>query len=425
MKSLTYAVLCLAALIGSALAHFHLPKGDLELKTYPKVSATEFSVIRQEALSLAAEDATRGAGRFEARYFELTCRGEPALLVDNLEHTPIWSIHGEWDRSIGGGVPVEHSRQMGRLLSEKGFEHRLTMVPKTGHGCRTPELFEQVILWLLAQKKERAPQHVALATYGLRHNRSYWVRIEQMIRYDRRSLVDARIEDDARVVGRTENVMALSLGPAGDGVDQTVIIDGQRLGRLGLERWRTFQRGSNGSWEIDADPAADYKRHGVSGPIGDLFYEPTVLVPGTTGTEEETFFNNWVASHAAGYFASRNGGVHRGGILGQNSVELSVVRDVELSEQMLAQCNLLLYGTASSNSILARFEGKIPVSFRDGTIHLADKTYSADGAAVFAVFAHVFLQIASNELHNKGASKESTKLLYKEKPGRGANYGKY
>lgn len=311
-----------------------------------------------------------------------------ALLVDNLEHTPIWSIHGEWDRSIGGGVPVEHSRQMGRLLSEKGFEHRLTMVPKTGHGCRTPELFEQVILWLLAQKKERAPQHVALATYGLRHNRSYWVRIEQMIRYDRRSLVDARIEDDARVVGRTENVMALSLGPAGDGVDQTVIIDGQRLGRLGLDRWRTFQRGSNGSWEIDAELAADYKRHGVSGPIGDLFYEPTVLVPGTTGTEEETFFNNWVASHAAGYFASRNGGVHRGGILGQNSVELPVVRDVELSEQMLAECNLLLYGTASSNSILARFEGKIPVSFRDGTIHLADKTYSAAGAAVFAVFAH-------------------------------------
>lgn len=83
MKSLTYAVLCLAALIGSALARFHLPKGDLELKTYPKVSATEFSVIRQEALSLAAEDATLGAGRFEARYFELTCRGEPALLVDN------------------------------------------------------------------------------------------------------------------------------------------------------------------------------------------------------------------------------------------------------------------------------------------------------------------------------------------------------
>lgn len=83
MKSLTYAVLCLAALIGSALAHFHLPKGTLELKAYPNVSAAEFAVMREEALSLAAEDAALRAGRFEARYFELTCRGESALLVDN------------------------------------------------------------------------------------------------------------------------------------------------------------------------------------------------------------------------------------------------------------------------------------------------------------------------------------------------------
>jgi hypothetical protein len=83
MKSLTYALLCLAALIGSALAHFHLPQGHLELKTYPKVSGAAFAVMRENALDLVAEDAELGAGRFAARYFELTCRGEPALLVDN------------------------------------------------------------------------------------------------------------------------------------------------------------------------------------------------------------------------------------------------------------------------------------------------------------------------------------------------------
>ncbi len=83
MKSLKHAVLSLAALIGSALAHFHLPKGDLELKVYPKVSDAEFAVMHEGALSLVAEDAAFGVGRFAARYFELTCRGEPVLLVDN------------------------------------------------------------------------------------------------------------------------------------------------------------------------------------------------------------------------------------------------------------------------------------------------------------------------------------------------------
>ncbi|MBA0296091.1 hypothetical protein D7Y52_15595 [Stenotrophomonas maltophilia] len=83
MKSLTYSIVFVAALIGAVLTHFHLPKGALELKACPKVSAAEFAVMREEALSLAAEDAALGAGRFEARYFELTCRGKPALLVDN------------------------------------------------------------------------------------------------------------------------------------------------------------------------------------------------------------------------------------------------------------------------------------------------------------------------------------------------------
>lgn len=83
MKSLTHAVLCLAALIGSTLVHFHLPKGDLELKAYVKVSAAEFAAMREQSLSLVVEDAALGAGSFESSYFELTCRGEPALLVDN------------------------------------------------------------------------------------------------------------------------------------------------------------------------------------------------------------------------------------------------------------------------------------------------------------------------------------------------------
>ena len=152
--------------------------------------------------------------------------------------------------------------------------------------------------------------------------------------------------------------------------------------------WTTFRRGPDDAWGPDARSTPGRKRHGVSGPIGDLFHEPTVLVPGTAGTEAETFFNDWVARNARQFFAGRNGGVHRGGIMGQNSVELPVASDGELSEEMLADCNLLLYGTGASNAILKRFEGKIPIAFEGKTIRLADKTYTADRAAALAVFGH-------------------------------------
>lgn len=83
MKSLRYSLVLVVVLIGAALANLHLPKAELELETYQKLSAAEFAAMRREALHLATEDAAVDAGRFEAQYFELTCRGEPALLVDN------------------------------------------------------------------------------------------------------------------------------------------------------------------------------------------------------------------------------------------------------------------------------------------------------------------------------------------------------
>lgn len=83
MKSMRYSLVLVVVLIGAAIAKLHLPKEELELESYQKVSAAEFAAMRREAPHLVTEDPTVGAGRFEAQYFEFTCRSEPALLVDN------------------------------------------------------------------------------------------------------------------------------------------------------------------------------------------------------------------------------------------------------------------------------------------------------------------------------------------------------
>ncbi len=90
--------------------------------------------------------------------------------IENFAHTPLWMVHGEWDRPVGGGVHVEHSRQMARLLEEHGIIYRYTEVPQTGHSCRSDSLFEEVVGWLLRQKKDRSPLRVTHATHELRHN---------------------------------------------------------------------------------------------------------------------------------------------------------------------------------------------------------------------------------------------------------------
>ncbi len=97
MTSLTYAVLYVAVLLGTALTHRYLPKGELELRTYPKVSATDFAVMREDALRLAAGSAEVDVGLSRNSYFEFNCRREPTLLVDNSSSQ--WLIIGLTSRA--------------------------------------------------------------------------------------------------------------------------------------------------------------------------------------------------------------------------------------------------------------------------------------------------------------------------------------
>lgn len=311
-----------------------------------------------------------------------------ALLIENFQTTPMWIVHGEWDRSVGGGVSVDQSRQMTRLLAEQKFSYKYTEVPETGHGCRVPEIWEEVILWLLDQKKARSPNHVSLVTYELRHNRAYWVAIEQLGNYSQRAKLDARRTDDRRIVVGTENVHTFSLGPLENGASIQVLVNEQPIVDVDLTRSVQFRREGDEGWQTAKLDLRKEKHHGCSGPISDLFHENVILVPGTAGSQAESFFLANIAGNARRFFRQRNGGVHRGGIMGENNVELPVVTDAQLSERNRTQNNLLLYGTTATNAILKRYEGQIPISFHENSVTVADKTFEGDQVAVFAIFPH-------------------------------------
>lgn len=309
-----------------------------------------------------------------------------AFLVENFEHTPLWIVHGEWDRSVGGGVPVEQSREMYRLTKAKGFDVRYTEVPKTGHSA-PQEVFEQVVNWLVQQKKERRPRHVSLVTYGLRHNRSYWLSVDQLARSGRRALIDANWTTGALAI-KTDNVLAFSAGPIAGAGSGTVRVDGQAFPALDLTRVQPFRRSAKGAWMEGAASLAGRKHHGASGPVSDIFFDNVILVPGTAGTDADTFFNAEMAGNLKNLFKSENGGLHRGGIRGSNTIDLPIVKDSDLTEEQIRGSNLLLFGTDKSNAVLRRYSSKLPLEFRTGSIRLGDRTYSGERVAVFAVFPH-------------------------------------
>src|SRR5262249_55665741 len=130
------------------------------------------------------------------------------------------------------------------------------------------------------------------------------------------------------------------------------------------------------------------KHHRSSGPISDIFFDRVILVAGTTGTEADSHFHWDQIRNFRTLFKEENGGLHRGGIRGLNSLDLPFARGTELTEAQIRENNLLLFGNLESNAILRRYSDKLPLSFTDKSIRLGDRTYSGEKIAVFAVFPH-------------------------------------
>ncbi len=310
------------------------------------------------------------------------------FLIENLRYTPVWMIHGEWDRAIGTGVCVEQSRQMARLFTERDYPFQYTELPRTGHDCRTPKLLDKVVPWLLDQKKVRYPKQVRHAAYTLRHNRSHWVAIEQIETYGAKALVDACLQDYGTVTIQTENVRALALSPIKGQGQAVVDIDGTAFENIGLGHKSLYRKNAEGQWETGQPNFSGGKHRGVSGPIGDLFFEGVLLVPGTNGSDFESAITKTMARDAVRHYASRNGGVNRGGILGDTDFELPVCPDRELAEEDRRGNNLILYGTPSSNRVLNQFKDLLPIAFDEGCLTLRGKEYPGDAVAAFALFPH-------------------------------------
>jgi hypothetical protein len=95
-----------------------------------------------------------------------------------------------------------------------------------------------------------------------------------------------------------------------------------------------------------------------------------------------------IAVNAAKFFRRRNGGVHRGGIPGDNEVDLRVCDDVDLAEDERRRHNLFLYGTHASNSVLQRYGKAIPIVFEEDCINICGKEFRGDSLGAIAIFPH-------------------------------------
>ncbi|MCC7536935.1 MAG: prolyl oligopeptidase family serine peptidase [Deltaproteobacteria bacterium] len=264
--------------------------------------------------------------------------------AENALHLPMLLVRGTRDR------PLAWTRSLVTRLRELGYRHE-HREPALGHNVWT-ETYRAggAFRWFARHRRPVAPERVRLRTGDDRHRRAWWVTIDERVASDAFAEVDARVDaTTGAITVRTEGTAAFTMERPPSLASRTepmrAIIDGAAV--TGPPPLRVRREGA--SWALVPTPSREpsaRKRPGVSGPIRDVFHDALVFVVGTRDPDHE-LVNRLVAHHWA----------HPVGW----DVHYPIVRDADVTEEMIRTRTLVLVGPPRSNALLARWASQLPI----------------------------------------------------------------
>jgi hypothetical protein len=298
----------------------------------------------------------------------------------NLFNCPTVAYSGEIDSQ------KQAADMMARALKAEGIELAHIIGKKAPHRYTPEAKFEinRRIDSIVRIGRDDLPFSVRFTTWTLRYNRSYWVQVDGLEQHWQRARVEADlVGGDGRTPSiRTMNVSALTLAispgsyPAGFRAElkeaPIVEIDGEKVEAprpLSDRSWTAHFRKVDDKWtSVDSeDDGSLRKRHGLQGPIDDAFMDSFLMVR-PTGPALNERVGKWADAemkHAVDHWRRQFRGQAR------------VKDDKDINDADIAGNNLVLWGDPSSNALLAKIAGKLPVKWEKDGIRLGDRTYEA------------------------------------------------
>jgi hypothetical protein len=288
--------------------------------------------------------------------------------ADNLRHLPTIAYSGELDRQ------KQASDVMEAACKERGFTIPHVIGPQTAHKIHPDSLteIEAFIAAQATQGRPATPAEIDFTTYTLRYPTHTWLTIEGLGEHWRKARVQAQARPPASIEITTTNVSSLRLdiprdsrlvdfeAPVRVRIDGTTITIPPTPG----SRWKAAFVAADGGWRCDEaltqpakpDSTPLRKRPGLQGPIDDAFMEPFVFVGPEATPEGASAVEAWAKEEYTR--ATREWRRHfRGDVVER--------RATDVTPQDIAERNLILFGTADSNPLIARVMPGLPLR-RDG-----------------------------------------------------------
>lgn len=141
--------------------------------------------------------------------------------------------------------------------------------------------------WIRAQKRDPYPRRVLFQTHWLRYAKAYWAHIDTVEDCAAPARIEAEVQDGGGLRVQIHNAgrfhLDLTKPLVGDVKEVPVAINGAAPLQVAAGKSAYFGK-IDGKWAVSSEryPPGLVKKHGLSGPVMDVFMrEPVLMVHGT------------------------------------------------------------------------------------------------------------------------------------------------
>ncbi|YCM46504.1 prolyl oligopeptidase family serine peptidase [Verrucomicrobiaceae bacterium 227] len=300
--------------------------------------------------------------------------------ASNLFNLPTVAYSGEIDQQ------KQAADMMAKALQERGLPLTHIIGPKTAHKIEEGAKVEVAkrLNEIVEKGRERFPKSVRLETYTLRYNRMFWVEFDGLKEHWKRAYLEAESSNEGIKVGKIENVTALTFSfpqgavPFEIGRTPALEIDGQTISgpvvKAG-EGWQVKLLLEDGKWTAGGAAKELSKRHLLQGPVDDAFMDSFLFVaPGKSGEGDFSHWENGERERAVTQWRQQFRG------------DVRLKKDDQVSDDDIADHNLILWGNPGSNAVLAKIADKLPIRWNEKEIKVGHETFDARTHALIMIY---------------------------------------
>ncbi|MGL6075304.1 MAG: prolyl oligopeptidase family serine peptidase [Fimbriiglobus sp.] len=269
----------------------------------------------------------------------------------NFVNIPTVAYSGELDKQ------KQAADVMARQMKTQGLDLTHVIGAKAGHNYTNDakRIINEKIDAIVARGKVSVPATIGFETYSLRYNKCAWVEILGLEKHWERAYVLAQLSPNGEISIDTKNITALRLnfGPGEWTVPRFNIninpptllesIPKDKLPKLNTDRSFTMTLGQV--------PEGLAKVPGLQGPIDDAFMDRFIMVK-PTSEPMNAKLGAWTQAEMTRAIDQWRK---------QFRGDAMVKSDKEITDEDIANSNLVLWGDPKSNAILAKIADKLPL----------------------------------------------------------------